>query len=163
MGGVSYMNKWYPTAPCSCFHTSPCMHARHTSCLNLSTLGIHCEGKGPGASTPLCPDTMTLLLWGRTDTEHLPLKPHPHPHRTHKHISEQVMLECTCFPRMSYMYSVAFLDFAPNCPFCKWKHTSCVRSHISLSSQHLTQHAALTHWTLKKQVLFNIPCALCLD
>lgn len=94
------MNKGYSVTPCCSFHTSPCMHVRHMSCLNLSILGIHCEVKGPSAPTPLGPDTITPFLWGRTDPEHLLLKPHPHPHRTHKHTSEQVMLECTCFPWM---------------------------------------------------------------
>lgn len=111
------------------------MHVRHTSGLNLSTLGIHREGRVPVFPHPTVVTIMTLLLWEGIDTEHLLLKPHPHLHRTHKHISEQLMLECTCFAWMSYMYSVAFHDFAPNCPFRTWNHTSCVRSHTSVSAQ----------------------------
>lgn len=117
------------------------------------------RGGFPGASTTLCPDTMSLYL-GLTRQSHLLLQPIP----VSTELTNPSLRRCCEMHLLSMDELHAFsciLSFCPQFLFPRVKHTSCVCSHISVSSQHPTPHTALTHYTpkskycLKFSVLFT--------
>lgn len=123
-----------------CSHLS--LHACQTHVLSKSICPwISQRKKGPSAPTPLCRDSNDSPPLGRKRHRASPAKAPSRPPQNSKHISEQLMLERTCFPWMSYMYSVAFHDFAPNCPFRR-ENIPAVFPVIFLSL-HSIQHSTL--------------------
>lgn len=159
---ATWVNKLHSIAPCCPFHTSPpCIHVRHTlPCLNLPIPGIHREGEG----SLVLPQPSALTQWvfylGLTRQSHLLLQPIP----VSTELTNPSLCRCCEMHLLSMDELHAFsciLSFCPQSLFPRVKHTSCVCSHISVSSQHPTPHTALTHYTpkskycLKFSVLFT--------